>query len=167
MLWAAILLAVAACKKEPAATGAEQPAPAAPRAPVKPALPVKAPAPIFARLADEAQRRPDSALRVEAVLAALEKAGIPTGSRRQFLAATVQARYCVGVRTKRGLPVAICEYQDEEAARRGREFSLQRFPTVEREILVNKGTTVTITTAGLTGEAREEVKRIAGVFGKL
>lgn len=131
-------------------------APAAARAPE--------PTSLRARLAAEAATRPTGTPTVEEVLAALESAGVSVPERRQFLAATVAARYCAGGRTAKGLAVSVCEYESAEAAKRGRKLSRERFGAAApaRDILINRATTLT-----LGGEVPAEQKGASEAFAKL
>lgn len=122
--------------------------------------------PLFERLAMEAAERPTDTPRAEAVLEALSAAGVSVVGARQYLAATVDASYCVGGQTAAGLHVAICEYPGAGEAAAGRLASLERFRDVApgREIIVNRKTTLTLSNAGDKARASEQQARAARAF---
>jgi hypothetical protein len=124
---------------------------------------------VIARLAEEAKSRPTGTPTVEDVFKALEGAGIkPKDPPKQFLAAQMLASFCKGGPTEGGLGISVCEYPDEEAARKGREYSLEKFKAANpnRIIVVNKKTTLTLITAAPI-DSDVDAKRAAEIFQKL
>ena len=128
-----------------------------------------APAPNLAeRLQREAANRPAGTPKVEEVHEALRAAGIDLKPLRQTLALTVEASYCTISGSPSGLGVAICEYADEAAAERGRALSLDRLKAVpNREIFVNRKTTLTLRNTPNDDVVRAEIKKAHEVFSKL
>ncbi len=116
----------------------------------------------------ESASRPTGTPKAEQVFAALEKAGVKVDGIRQQLGATHGANYCSGGATAAGLGVNVCEYADAEAATAGRERSLKLLAGIKnREIFVNKKTTLTMMRGdGATGAAQERDKAVEA-FKKL
>ena len=133
----------------------------APRAPA--ADPEVMRLPLADRLTREAGARPAGTLRAEEVMAALARGGLAIEGEKQVLASTVGAAYCTSAGTASGLAVAVCEYPQEEAARKGMEYSHRVFDRLipGRRLLVNRKTMLTVT--GVADEAR----RAAEIFAAL
>lgn len=153
------------CRDRTAATDASLPDAEAPA--VVRTSTVPAPS-LVQRLEQEAARRPAGTPKVEEVHAALRAAGIDLKPLRQTLALTVEASYCVISGSPSGLGVAICEYVDEKAAERGKALSLERLQAVpNREIFVNRKTTLTLRNTPNDETVRAEIKKAQEVFSKL
>jgi hypothetical protein len=75
----------------------------------------------------------------------------------------VGAAYCTSAGTANGLAVAVCEYPEEEAARKGMEYSHRVFDRLipGRRLLVNRKTMLTVTGAD------DEARRAAAIFAAL
>lgn len=104
---------------------------------------------LVGRLAHEAEHRPaptSGGPRAEDVLAALDRAGVHLDERKQYVAATARASYCVGGQTPDGLSIAVCEYESPAAAAAGRAHVTARFqvPGLERVIHVRGATTLAL-----------------------
>jgi hypothetical protein len=136
----------------------EKPAPQAP-----PLDPEVLRLPLADRLAREAGARPTGTLRAEEVMAALTRGGLALEGGKQVLASTVGAAYCTSAGTAKGLAVAVCEYPEEEAARKGMEYSHRAFDRLipGRRLLVNRKTMLTVTGAD------DEAQRAAAIFAAL
>jgi hypothetical protein len=156
------------CSKKKAAPVASEKAPAAPSA-VPPARTIPGGlASLPKRLQEEARSRPDGTPKAEEVFTNFAAAGLALGTPRQYLGATLGASYCAGGRTESGLQVAVCEFPSADAARKGKELSLSQFEQVKnREIILNRGTMLTITlTTGHT-EHTAQAKQMAEIFHKM
>lgn len=79
------------------------------------------------RLVEEARTRPERAPRVEVLREALESSGVAIVRTRQVLASAVDARYCALLASRAGLAISVCEYDDAQAAARGRARSHAQF----------------------------------------
>lgn len=136
----------------------EKPAPQAP-----PMNPEALRLPLGERLAREATARPTGTVRVEEVLAALARGGLAIEGQRQVLASTVGAAYCTSAGTSKGLAVAVCEYPEEDSARKGMEYSHRVFNRLipGRRLLLNRKTLLTVTGAD------DEARRAAAIFAAL
>jgi hypothetical protein len=132
------LLAVAACKEKPKpAAPPPEPAPAPPQSRVDTGL--------LGELAREAAQRPKIEPTIETVLATFEIAGVHIARKQQVLATPIGARYCVASASKGGLNLSLCEYATAEAAKAGRDKSLQVFKALKgRTLLVQNATLLTI-----------------------
>jgi hypothetical protein len=164
----ALLLGTGACSRseQPPAQPITPAAAAAPAAPVGPTPQTMQT--IAGRLRDEAASRPAGALRAEAVLAALDAAGVRVGEARQFLGATARARYCAGGATPGGLAVAVCEYDSPAAAEAGRAYVEDRYAVMNsfRRIHVRGATTLTVATAPAVALG-DEAARAVRVFERM
>src|SRR5262245_59519493 len=152
-----LLIAVMACtsRRHPPA-----PAPAA----VAPALPQL---PLADRLAREAHARPPGAIRLEDLATALEHGGIALARSRQVLASTIGARYCGAAVTRRGVGLAVCEFDSVWSAYAGLAASRARFdPLIPGRQLLQNGKTVLTIAAGAHGLDGES-KTIAELFARL
>jgi hypothetical protein len=120
------------------------------------------------RLAWEAAHRPAAALSADAVVAALDAGGVDLPRPRQVFAGIALARYCLAGTTAGGVAVAVCEYDDEAAAARGRAHSLSRYAALapDREIYVRGATTLTLAAPG-GALARDDGRRAAAIFAQL
>lgn len=95
------------------------------------------------RFESEAQHRPAHAVRSEAVVGALKKAGLSVTKQSQHLAGPFLAAYCLGIKVGES-DMSVCEYNDADTASKGREASLKSFGTNGREIFRNGQTTLTV-----------------------
>jgi hypothetical protein len=176
---AAVLLAtVAACKSEAKKDPAPSPATAAPStneaptaqgsASAMPSYPGRAVS-IGDKMAQEATARPAGALRAEEVLAAFQKDGMKLKEPpKQHLGSPVGAMYCVGARSEANVAMSVCEYRDEAAAKKGRDESLAAFKAIEnRDVHVNKQTTLTVLQNPKGPESEAESTRIVAQFAKM
>ncbi len=118
-------------------------------------------------LAKELASRPTGTPRVEDAFAAFGAQGV-VAAPKQHLAAPVGARYCVSGTTAAGVAIGVCEYADAAAAAAGRETSTKAFGAVpNREIHVNKATTLTLLQSVPSDATRGEVAKILAAFAKL
>lgn len=123
---------------------------------------------LVANLQAEESRRTDrgGTPRAEAVLSAIELAGVKVEAPRQYLAASVDATYCVGGRSSRGLAIAVCEYPDAAAARSGRAVSLEKFgPADGREVHARGPLTLSVTGVDRAGEKSRAVDAFERTVG--
>jgi hypothetical protein len=117
-------------------------------------------------LADEAKHRPTGTVPVEAVLSAMEKAGIRLQESTQHPGSVWKAAFCKGAKTQEGVSLSICEYADEQAAKSGMEASRKAFATPGRSVYVNRKTTLTVLSNG-RAQATEQAKQLARLFSDL
>lgn len=118
---------------------------------------------IAALFANELGHRPRSELPVEGVWAGLERTGIPLSDQRQHLARPYGARYCVGARAGRDVALSVCEYVDAEAARAGADIS-RKIPLKDREVHVNRATSLTVRLLRKTPESEGVASRLLVAF---
>ena len=173
------------CTKATAIDHSKEEAPALSTAPLPSAPPSSSPTPaassssaegealpsgtagLFERLAKEKSSRPTATPRADAVVAAFRKAGIGVVDESQVYAAMVKASYCESAKGT-NVYISICEYSGEEEARAGRDFSKRTFASIpNREIFLNKKTTLTIGQTTPTPKGNAEAKSMADVFTKL
>ncbi len=122
---------------------------------------------LFERLAKERASRPNGTPRADAVISGLKKAGIDVNEENQVYAATVKASYCEATKGK-NVYLSICEYADEPLAAAGRDYSMKTFAMVpNRQIFVNKKTTLTVAQATHTPEGDIEAKAVGELFAKM
>jgi hypothetical protein len=128
--------------------------------------------PLLEQLDKEAKDRPTGTPAAEQVLDALDAQGMHVDRRKQVVALTVKASYCLGAFLGHGpdaAGVAVCEYPDEAAAAAGREHALATFKAAgTRVIFVNKKTTLTLSMRG--GDAGPDdalATRVKETFEKL
>lgn len=122
---------------------------------------------INALFQNEAANRPASALRAEDTLAAFKRAGIELSEERQHLARPYGARYCMGAFAGgREIALSVCEYIDATAAQNGATES-RKISLKDREIRINRATTLTIREIHKTAENDALSARIFGSFEKL
>jgi hypothetical protein len=172
------LFLVAACKpSSPAQSAAPPPAsPASPPAASAAPAPAAAPEPtpereggggLIDELAREAKGRPTGTPAAEAVLDALEAKGLKFERRRQVLARVVGASFCMTGLLAGGASISVCEYPDEAAAAKGRELSLEKFKALpNRQIFVNKKTTLTLTSTG-DGASSDVADKVKTTFSAM
>lgn len=117
----------------------------------------------------EADNRPSQTPTPEQVFAALRAMNIDLRGPRQYLASTVGASFCMGGRVSDTLATAVCEYPDADAAERGRAMSLERFAAAapHRQIVVNRKTTLTLSSATTPLQKDDTARRIVRSFQEL
>ncbi len=140
-----VLLSLVACRD--GATTAPQATPPVRPLPAAPAAQPRSHLSLAERLAREASSRPDGAIRVEDLTAALARRGVETVRTRQVSAAPVGAAYCATALTRHGLGLAVCEFDTARAAEEGRARSRQLFDRLmpDRTLLVSGSSLLTIT----------------------
>jgi len=162
---------IAACKKSPPPEASAADAGSltmAVAAPSGSALFGRGSASLGERFDVEAHSRPAGTPKAEDVFAAFEKAGFPVTDRKQTLASTVSARYCVQGTTKNNVTVSVCEYEGEAAAAAGRDASVKAFAAVQnRDVFVRKATMLTLLQAPKTPASEAEAKREAEIFSAM
>ena len=103
--------------------------------------------------AEQAARPHDVKPNVESVFAALEGAGLEVVDKKQHLAQSVGARYCVGARVVNGkdagaaelLVISVCEFISPEVAAGSRNYSTESLKIIpNRTVHANKQTTMTV-----------------------
>lgn len=113
--------------------------------------------PLLGRLAYEAHHRTAVRLPAERVLDALDRAKLRIVERKQFLGATVHARYCLGGRTGAGLAIAACEYEDPAAAEAGKALMDRQFAAMAPWARRSAHGTIVLTIADPSGAAHDEL----------
>jgi hypothetical protein len=172
------LVTLAGCKSEPkkdvapatatvAPSATEAPAPQG-SASAMPAYPGRAVS-LGDKMAQEATARPAGALRAEDVFAAFQKEGMKLKEPpKQHMGSPVGAMYCAGALSEANLAMSVCEYRDEAAAKKGKDESANAFKAIpNRDIYVNKQTTLTILQNPKGPESEAESKRIVAQFAKM
>lgn len=121
------------------------------------------------RLRQESSTRPTGTPRAEDLIGALKKNGWTLGSEKQVLGSTVGARFCSVVRSPGGVGLSVCEFDSEQAALQGRDFSQRTFDKVmpNRQLLVNRKTLLTVTRSGKTPQVEAEAHKAAEIFAGL
>jgi hypothetical protein len=127
---------------------------------------VPAPAPpsegsLTERLATEARARPPGAPRLEDLVAALGRDGIVVQRTHQVLAGTVGASYCAAAIMGRGLGLAVCEFESNDAAAAGLARSHKTFDRLipDRLLVVHRQALLTLTHP--SGDPLDEETRAA------
>jgi hypothetical protein len=120
-------------------------------------------------LSAEAAERPASGPRAEDVFAAFAREHEPVAGTMQVLARPVRARYCASGRTAAGLGVVVCEYDSEDAARRGRDQSERVFGRAipNRTLAVHRTALLTLTRPTADPAMAAEADRLSGLFQTL
>lgn len=125
------------------------------------------------QLHKESASRPPGAVKAEKVFARLAAVGLKLEKTRQYLATTVGAAYCAGTRTDQHVSIAVCEYPNAEAAKRGVEQSLTKFASITgRHIQLNGQTMLTAThpntaNTGENAKARAQIDYLVDIFSEL
>ncbi len=147
------VLALAACKREPAPTPAAPPsAPSAPTTAGAPGSQNLAPlAGIAVRMHEEAAQRPAVKVSADKLFDALAARGIELTSKKQVLAATAQASYCALGVTRESIAVAVCEYASQDAARAGKQLLDSRYAKLVPDAVRSLNGTTLVTVANGTG----------------
>ncbi len=162
-------------KSDPAAASATAPSTSASAAPVvqgsasaTPAYPGRG-ASLGDKFTQEAANRPAGAMRAEEVFAAFQKGGMKLKEApKQHMGSPVGAMYCAGATSEANLAMSVCEYRDEAAAKKGREESATAFKAIpNRDVYINKQTTLTILQNPKGPESEAESKRIIAQFAKM
>ena len=125
------------------------------------------------KMMQEANTRPSGGLRADLVFTEFAKEGLRLGSPpKQHLGAPIGAAYCLGAESTAHVAISVCEYADETSAKKGRDQSLSAFNSIEheianREIFVNKATTLTMLQSLKGNDSEAESKRLVQQFAKL
>lgn len=121
------------------------------------------------RLRQESSSRPTGTPRAEDLIGALKKNGWTLGNEKQVLGSTVGARFCSVVRSEGGVGLSVCEFDSEQAALQGRDFSQRTFDKVipNRQLLVNRKTLLTVTRSQKTPQVEAEADKAAEIFAGL
>ncbi len=120
------------------------------------------------KLAMEAQGRPTGTPKAEDALAAIAASGVPLQAQAQHMASTIGAHFCIGATSPEGLAMSACEYDDEAAAKAGRDLSAKAFGTIpHRDITVNKKTTLTILQNPFTPRSQTAHDKAVDAFRKM
>jgi hypothetical protein len=125
--------------------------------------------PIMNLLRDERAARPTDTVAVEAVFAAVTKAGIPTHDQTQVLARTLGASFCENAQTDQGVVLIVCEFKNADTLTQGRAYSLKAFGNAlpNRHLLANRNTLLTVNPPGNSEPVTAQLKVIDRVFASL
>jgi len=105
---------------------------------------------------------------VEAVFAAFTRAGVPVHGQFQHLASPIYAKYCMSAKTEHEIAMSVCEYESAAMAIKGKDESNKAFGSIpNRDIYVNKGTTLTLLQDPKTPASEAEYKLLVSAFGAL
>ncbi len=155
------VLFVAACHKD-----APPPPPATPPVAKEAAPPALGSDNVVTRLQIESTNRPGSIVTVEQVIAGIDAMG-KKFSHQQVVALSVKARYCENGRTTVGLGMSICEFDDAEKAKAGRDRSIEVFKSFgKRKFALNGATLVTLGEPA-TPEIAADQEKFLVMFAKL
>ncbi len=122
---------------------------------------------LFERLAKEKGSRPTGTPRTDDVFAAFKKAGMPVVEENQVYAAMVKASYCEAAKGTT-VYLSVCEYPSEAEAKTGQDFSKRTFASIpNRDVYLNKKTTLTIGQTTPTPKGNAEAKAMVDAFLKL
>jgi hypothetical protein len=76
--------------------------------------------------------------------------------------------FCLGAQAEQGVSMSVCEYANEAAARAGRDASSAAFKSIaNREIFVNRSTTLSVLQSPRTSGSEALVKRAVEAFAGL
>ena len=114
----------------------------------------------------EAASRPNVKPDADDVFAAIDKAGVTMGDRKQSVGATYKAAYCTGGYTKDGaLAVSVCEYATAADATAGHDYAKTMFPNLNtREVWTHKTNTLTVIQQQTDDAAKATQKKIVDAF---
>jgi hypothetical protein len=119
-------------------------------------------------LLNESHTRPANTPKAEDVYAALGKAGMKIVDQKQHAATPFGAKFCLGAEVENQLSLSVCEFDSAAAAEGGRAMSLKAFKTVlNRELLINKATMLTVREYSKTPEIDAVSKRVQQLFTAL
>lgn len=119
-------------------------------------------------LEKEAKERPTGTAKAEAVLAAVEKAGVKLQGRNQALGSIIGAAYCLGADTASMVGIMVCEYTDEAAAQKGSTLAKQIFGlAMPMTVLLKQKTSLSINILSPTAATTAEAKKITDAFSGL
>ncbi len=114
----------------------------------------------------EGQNRPTAKPNADDVFAAMVKAGVAVGERKQSLGSTYKAAYCTGGYTTDGaLALSVCEYASEAEATAGRDFAATLFPNLTtRSVRAHKTNTLTVIEQKTDADAKAAEKKAFDAF---
>jgi len=115
---------------------------------------------------NEAANRPTGTIKAEDAMEAFRKAGVELDAVRQHLGRPYGARYCVGAKSGTIIALSVCEYIDVAAASAGAEVS-RKLVLANREIRINRATSLTVRELEKTTAADAVAKKLFDAFAKL
>lgn len=130
------------------------------------APPAQNPRDFGALFKNEADNRPTGTVKAEDAMEAFRKDGIALDTVRQHLGRPYGARYCVGAKSGTNIALSVCEYIDAAAANAGAELS-RKVVLANREIRINKATSLTVREIEKTPAADAVAKKLFESFAKL
>lgn len=125
---------------------------------------------------EAAARPPGLKVNVEAVFAALEKAGFVLFEKKQHLGQTFGARYCMGARSVKGkaetdptqLYVSVCEFLNPEVAEQSRAYSTEHLKGIPNRTIHTRGqTTLTVRGESDAAETAAALTKALAVYDGL
>ena len=114
----------------------------------------------------ESENRPTGTIKAEDAMSAFQKDGVALDKVRQHLGRPYGARYCVGAMAGTAVAISVCEYIDAAAAKSGAEAS-RKIVLANREIQINRATSLTVREVEKTPEAEAVAKKLFASFAKL
>ena len=119
--------------------------------------------PVFEKLAVERADQPAGSLRADALYDAIEKEGVAVSRRRQVLAFTVGAGYCLKADAVPDIDLIVCEFDDDATLAKGKKAMLKdAYP--RRELLTRKMSSISVTRlsdAKATSDAAAKISALA------
>lgn len=121
---------------------------------------------------EERARPKDIKPNVESVYAALEKAGFTIADKKQHLAQTFGARYCVGARAVKGdvtqLQLSVCEFVSNEVAKMSQSYSAEALNQIPNRVIHAKAqTTLTVREEADTPENKSASDKALAAYDAL
>ena len=121
---------------------------------------------VVTQLQIESTNRPKGIVTVEQVIEGIDAMG-KKFSHQQVVALSLKARYCENGRTTIGLGMSICEFDDAEKAKAGRDRSIDVFKSFgKRKFALNGATLVTLGEPA-TSEIAADQEKFLEMFAKL
>ena len=118
--------------------------------------------PLFEKLAVERADQPAGSLRADALYDAIEKEGIAVSRRRQVLAFTVDAAYCLKADAAPDIDLIVCEFDDDAGLAKGKKAMLKE-PYPRRELLTRKSSTISVTRLSDTKATADVAAKISAL----
>ncbi len=123
--------------------------------------------PLAGRLQEEAAHRPAGTPTAEAVFGTVEVKGVALHDIVQVPGSALGAAYCAQAETDRNIFLSVCEYTDPSAAAAGKAGSEKVFGAIPRQLVLNKGSLLTLRDDAKTPESGEQMKMLASTFASL
>lgn len=123
---------------------------------------------VVQQLEREAKARATGTPTPEQIFDALDGAGLRVTSRKQVVAMTMGASYCLGGIIEGHARVLACEFPDEREVQHGANVARNRIkPPPRRDVFVNKSSMLAVTLENDAGSEEQLVTTAKDVFAKL